>query len=229
MRFFALSLLVFISSLVLTTGRSAIAQELELDDGLTPQLEEPLEPVQPPEELIVPQVDDVPLANEAIKSEREQRIDDFFARLKKTRSPGAANRIASNIWSEWYRSGSASIDLLMEWSDAAMKRKDFNIALDLLDQVVTRNPEYAEGWNRRATLHFFMSNYNKSMTDIYKVLEIEPRHFGALSGMANILEQSGNKQAAFDAWQRVLEVYPAMQTGQNAIIRLADELGGDPA
>ncbi|WP_026480576.1 tetratricopeptide repeat protein [Ahrensia sp. 13_GOM-1096m] len=227
MRFFALPFSICFLSLVSITGSPAYAQER--DDELTLPFDEPLESVQPPDDSIIPQVDDVPLASEAVKSEREKRIDDFFTQLKKTRSPGAANRLASNIWSEWFRSGSASIDLLMHWSDEATKRKDFNIALDLLDQVITRQPDYAEGWNRRATLHYAMSNYNKSMADIQKVLALEPRHFGALSGMANILEQSGNKQAALDAWQRVLDVYPAMRPGQNAVIRLYDELSGDPA
>lgn len=226
MRFFALPFSICFLSLVSITGSPAYAQAL--DDELTLPFDEPLESVQPPDDSIIPQVDDVPLASEAVKSEREKRIDDFFTQLKKTRSPGAANRLASNIWSEWFRSGSASIDLLMHWSDEATKRKDFNIALDLLDQVITRQPDYAEGWNRRATLHYAMSNYNKSMADIQKVLALEPRHFGALSGMANILEQSGNKQAALDAWQRVLDVYPAMRPGQNAVIRLYDELSGDP-
>lgn len=226
MRFFALSLSICLSLLVLTGGSLAYAQEM--DDGIIQPFDEELEPVQPSDDSIIPQVDDVPPASEAVKSEREKRIDDFFDRLKKTRSPGAAKRLANNIWSEWFRSGSASIDLLMEWSDEATKRKDYHIDLDLLDQVTTRQPDYAEGWNRRATLHFIMSNYNKSMADIQKVLELEPRHFGALSGMANILERSGNKQAALDAWQRVLEVYPAMRSGQNAIIRLYDELSGDP-
>lgn len=227
MRFFALPFSICFLSLVSITGSPAYAQSL--DDELTLPFDEPLESVQPPDDSIIPQVDDVPLASEAVKSEREKRIDDFFTQLKKTRSPGAANRLASNIWSEWFRSGSASIDLLMHWSDEATKRKDFNIALDLLDQVITRQPDYAEGWNRRATLHYAMSNYNKSMADIQKVLALEPRHFGALSGMANILEQSGNKQAALDAWQRVLDIYPAMRPGQNAVIRLYDELSGDPA
>ncbi|WP_018689151.1 tetratricopeptide repeat protein [Ahrensia kielensis] len=227
MRFFALPFSICFLSLVSTTGSPVYAQAL--DDELTLPFDEPLESVQPPDDSIIPQVDDVPLASEAVKSEREKRIDDFFTQLKKTRTPGAANRLASNIWSEWFRSGSASIDLLMQWSDEATKRKDFNIALDLLDQVITRQPDYAEGWNRRATLHYAMSNYNKSMADIQKVLALEPRHFGALSGMANILEQSGNKQAALDAWQRVLDIYPAMRPGQNAVIRLYDELSGDPA
>ncbi|MEM5501792.1 hypothetical protein WNY59_09330 [Ahrensia kielensis] len=227
MRFFALPFSICFLSLVSITGSPAYAQSL--DDELTLPFDEPLESVQPSDDSIIPQVDDVPLASEAVKSEREKRIDDFFTQLKKTRSPGAANRLASNIWSEWFRSGSASIDLLMHWSDEATKRKDFNIALDLLDQIITRQPDYAEGWNRRATLHYAMSNYNKSMADIQKVLALEPRHFGALSGMANILEQSGNKQAALDAWQRVLDVYPAMRPGQNAVIRLYDELSGDPA
>ena len=228
MRFFALTFSILMSSAVLTAGNQAAAQDGQFEDELVPPLIEPQEPAAPDEEAITPQVDDVPLADEDTRSEREKQLDDLFTRLKKTRSERAATRIAGNIWSQWFRSGSASIDLLMEWSNEASQRKDYNIALDLLDQVTTRQPEYAEGWNRRATLHFSMSNYGKSMSDIQKVLALEPRHFGALSGMAIILERSGRKEAALDAWSRTLSVYPAMRSAQDAVIRLSDELGGDP-
>ena len=62
-----------------------------------------------------------------------------------------------------------------------------------------------------------------------EALRLEPRHFGALSGLAAILERNGNKEAALRAWERALEVYPAMKSAQDAVIRLSDELGGDPA
>jgi len=185
---------------------------------------EVVEPVQPDREAIVPPTDDVPL----VDNDTGERLDALFAELKRTPDPRIAKPIADGIWSEWFRSGSASIDLMMQWSNQAMADRRYEMALDFLDQVVVRAPDYAEGWNRRATLHFTMDNYAKSMTDIHKVLELEPRHFGALSGMATILERSGNARAALVVWQRTLEVYPAMQSAQDAVIRLTDELAGDP-
>ena len=203
--------------------KSAMAQELELEEPPLP------DPEQPDEDAIQPDIDDVPLVSEDSRTQAEMRLAKLFKDLKKTRNNRAAKRISDQIWSEWFRSGSASIDLMMKWSNEAVAKEKYNIALDYLDQVVTLKPEFAEGWNRRATLHYTMSNFNKSMADIQKVLALEPRHFGALSGMATILERSGKKQAALKAWQRALSVYPAMPSGQAAIIRLSEELEGDPA
>ena len=75
-----------------------------------------------------------------------------------------------------------------------MDEQKFDVALDFLDQIVTLSPDYAEGWNRRATVHFMMQNYGKSMSDIDHTLQLEPRHFGALSGMAQIMKNTGRKE-----------------------------------
>ncbi|MCR9124235.1 MAG: tetratricopeptide repeat protein [Phyllobacteriaceae bacterium] len=183
------------------------------------------EPEQPQDEALLPPIDDVPLVDDG----RADRLDELFAELKRTPDARRAGGVADAIWAQWHRSGSASIDLMMKWAnDAAGKRRNA-MALDFLDQVVIRAPDFAEGWNRRATLHFSMNNYAKSMNDIHKVLALEPRHFGALSGMATILERTGNKAAALEAWQRALTVYPAMRSAQEAVIRLSDDLAGEPA
>ena len=112
----------------------------------------------------------------------EDRLDELFCELKRERNEKAAERIAQRIGEEWIKSGSASIDLMMLWAKTAMDAKKFDVALDFLDQVVTLSPTYAEGWNRRATVHFMMQNYRKSMADIDQTLQLEPRHFGALVG-----------------------------------------------
>jgi hypothetical protein len=89
----------------------------------------------------------------------QSKLDSLFSDLKRERNEKAAERIAGRIWEEWGRSGSASIDLMMEWSKTAMDGQKFDVALDFLDQVVTMRPTYAEGWNRRATVHFLMNNF----------------------------------------------------------------------
>ncbi|MEL6201474.1 MAG: hypothetical protein AAFR39_03860 [Pseudomonadota bacterium] len=187
------------------------------------------EPILPDEQAIVPPADDVPTPQARDEAEGEDRLDRLFAELKRTRNPRAAKPLADGIWAEWRRSGSATTDLYVEWANTALERDQYNVALDFLDQVVLRDPNYAEGWNRRATLHFHMANFKKSMNDIARVLELEPRHFGALSGMAAILERNGNLAAALDAWTRVAELYPAMESAQSAIERLSEELADDPA
>ena len=124
---------------------------------------------------------------------KQAHLDQLFSDLKRERNEKAAERIAGNIWSEWFQSGSASIDLMMIWSQKAIEGQKFDVALDFLDQVVTLQPTYAEGWNRRATVHFMMKNYGKSMSDIDHTLQLEPRHFGALSGLAQIMALTGHK------------------------------------
>lgn len=155
------------------------------------------------------------------------KLDSLFAELKRERNEQAAERIAGKIWQEWFQSGSASVDLMMQWSQTAMNEEKFDIALDFLDQVVTLKPAYAEGWNRRATVHFMMQHYGKSMADIDRTLQLEPRHFGALSGMGQIMKNTGRKQLALDAYQRVLDIYPMMRSAQTEVATLSEELTGE--
>ena len=157
----------------------------------------------------------------------ENRLDKLFADLKRERNEKAAERIAGQIWEEWFKSGSASIDLMMMWAQNAMEAQKYDVALDFLDEIITLQPTYAEGWNRRATLHFMMSNYSKSMSDIDHTLSLEPRHFGALSGMAQILKASGKKELALRAYQQVLDIYPMMRSAQNEVATLSEELAGE--
>jgi len=158
---------------------------------------------------------------------KQAHLDKLFSDLKRERNEKAAERIAGNIWNEWFQSGSASIDLMMQWSQKAIENQKFDVALDFLDQVVTLQPTYAEGWNRRATVHFMMKNYGKSMSDIEHTLQLEPRHFGALSGLAQIMALTGHKQSALEAWQKVLAIYPMMRSAQNQVATLSEELAGE--
>ena len=162
-----------------------------------------------------------------VEATPQNKLDGLFTELKRERNEKAAERIAGRIWEEWGRSGSASIDLMMEWSKTAMDGRKFDVALDFLDQVVTMRPTYSEGWNRRATVHFMMNNFSKSMSDINQTLRLEPRHFGALAGMAEILKNGGKKELALNAWQRVLDVYPMMRSAQTEVATISEELAGE--
>ena len=157
---------------------------------------------------------------------KAQKLDALFADLKRAKSAAVAEGVASRIWESWNDSGSASINLLMQWSQEAMDRQRFPVALDFLDQVVVLKPTYAEGWNKRATLHFMMNNYSKSMADIEKTLKLEPRHFGALSGMGHIFLALERKELALKAYERALEIYPMMRGVQKQVGEIADELSG---
>ncbi|WP_047456954.1 hypothetical protein [Rhizobium rhizogenes] len=156
----------------------------------------------------------------------KQQIDNLFIALKRQRDPDQANLIADQIRTEWSDSGSATINLLMQWADKAVQEKRNPAAMDFLDQVISLKPDYAEGWNRRATLNYAIGDYRKSMEDIDQVLRIEPRHFGALAGMAAILTEAGRDEMALKAWERFLEIYPANRAAQEQVNTLSEKIAG---
>ncbi|NDV87143.1 tetratricopeptide repeat protein [Aurantimonas aggregata] len=156
----------------------------------------------------------------------ERTIDGLFAELRKEPDEGKARLIASRIERQWRRSGSATIDLLMLRAAKAMSEEDSAAARDLLDQALVLAPDYAEAWNRRATLSFTTDDWGKSLADIEQTLLREPRHWGALMGLATILERTGHKDKALEAYMQVLSVYPSLKSAQDAAGRLSDELVG---
>ncbi|MEM9331975.1 MAG: tetratricopeptide repeat protein [Pseudomonadota bacterium] len=158
--------------------------------------------------------------------ETSDPLEKLFEKLKKDPKASSAGATARMIWREWSFSGSKSIDLLMNWAIVAMGREEYAKAEDLLDQVVVLAPDYAEGWNRRATLYYTMDDFSRSLADIETTLALEPRHFGALSGLAVIMQRVGNDKAALKAWYKVLEIYPANPQAQQSVITLEEKLAG---
>lgn len=154
------------------------------------------------------------------------RLDELFAKLKTESRAASAGRIARQIVGVWSDSGSDTINLLMQWSAEAIGRQEYATAQDLLEQVTTLKPDYAEGWNRRATLYFMMSDYTRSLADIERTLRLEPRHFGALSGLAAILQKASRNRQALDTWYRVLSIYPANRQAQKTVEELEEKLAG---
>ncbi|MCO7726739.1 tetratricopeptide repeat protein [Brucella intermedia] len=154
----------------------------------------------------------------------EERLDKLFADLRRTTDEAKARRIASQINTLWSQSGSATVDLLMQWANAAMLERRYPSAIDFLNEAIALDPEYAEAWNRRATVYFLQKDYAHAMYDINRTLELEPRHYGALTGMAAILRLRGLKEQALKAYEQALIVYPMMRDAQKNFNDLADEL-----
>ncbi|MGK6311956.1 hypothetical protein [Neorhizobium sp. DT-125] len=154
-------------------------------------------------------------------------LDPLFEALKRERDADKARGIATQIMTDMNESGSATVDLLMQWAATAIKEKRNAAALDFLDQVTLLDPAYPEGWNRRATLHYTMGNSRKSMADIAEVLKREPRHFGAIAGLAGILMENGRDELALKAWEDYLAVYPADRDAQEAVTKLSEKIAGN--
>lgn len=167
-----------------------------------------------------------PAGQQDVSASPKQHIDDLFMALKRERDPDKAAAIANQIKLAWESSGSATVDLLMQWANQAISDKRNPAAFDFLDQVIALKPDYAEGWNRRATLNYALGDYRKSMADIEQVLRLEPRHFGALAGMAAILGENGKDRQTLEVWQRLLAVYPASRAAQQQVDQLTEKLAG---
>ena len=156
----------------------------------------------------------------------QKGVDELITELKRERDPEAANRLTGEIMAAWNDSQSPTIDLLMQWATTAASEKRNAAALDFLDQAIVLNPDFVGAWNQRATLHYTMGNYRKAIADINRVLELEPRHFGALAGLAAILGERGSEAMALKAWERYLGIYPADRQAQEIVSKLSEKLAG---
>jgi tetratricopeptide (TPR) repeat protein len=156
----------------------------------------------------------------------KQHLDDLFTALRRQHDPDQAAGIANQIKMQWSQSGSATVDLLMQWAAKAVVEKRNPAAFDFLDQVIALKPDYVEGWNQRATLNYALGDYNKSMADIEQVLRLEPRHFGALAGMAAIFSETGKDEQTLKIWERFLAIYPASRAAQDQVDKLTEKLAG---
>jgi tetratricopeptide (TPR) repeat protein len=105
-----------------------------------------------------------------------------------------------------------------------MLEKRYTSALDFLNEAIALNPDYAEAWNRRATVYFLRNDYAHAMYDINRTLELEPRHYGALTGMAEILRARGLKEQALKAYEQALQINPMMRDAQKSLLDLTEEL-----
>jgi len=148
--------------------------------------------------------------------------------LKSAKDSATARMLEVEVWSAWTNSGDSEIDALMAKAGALMQASALDEALAVLDSVVVKAPGFAEGWNQRATLLYMMNDFDGSLADITHVLALEPRHFGALSGIGLIRVAKGDKLGAVAAYKKVLEIDPMNSGAKASIEALAKTLDGAP-
>jgi tetratricopeptide (TPR) repeat protein len=163
---------------------------------------------------------------EAPEPDPATRLEGLFEALKSTADPDAAKNAENDIVKLWLESGSDTVDLLMTWALGAMEEKNYALALDYLDRVIAMKPGYAEGWNKRATVHFLIDDYPKAIADIEQTLALEPRHFGALSGLGTIMRDIGDDDRAVTAYRYALEIDPHLDSVKDALKEIEDEKAG---
>ncbi|MDP3255801.1 MAG: tetratricopeptide repeat protein [Bosea sp. (in: a-proteobacteria)] len=156
-------------------------------------------------------------------------LERLFERLAAAKSPEEAKGIANLIQRRWARSGSATADLLMTRAQTAMKEKRLELAIELLDRVISLDPDWAEGWNQRANALFLAGDPIRSIIDIGETLKREPRHYGAMMGLGTILRQQGDDKRAMVAYRRALEIYPQLEAVKSAVDALKTEVDGRDA
>ena len=138
----------------------------------------------------------------------DERLEELFDRLRVTADPLEAQIIEVQIWQIWTDSGRDEINALVEEGSRSMAQGLLKEAIAIFDRVVTTHPDFAEGWNKRATAHYLNGDYTASMIDIERTLALEPRHFGAISGMGLIFMARGDETNALRAFEEVLKVHP---------------------
>ena len=162
----------------------------------------------------------VPFKNLSPHELRDETLDRLFAGLRTASSEQAAKATEQKIWELWSRSDSATAEVLLGQAVVAMNASDNAASLEILDRIIAAYPAFAEAWNKRATLQFMLGNYNASLSDIEKVLDLEPRHFGALAGRGMIYERQGKWGLALDAFREALSMNPNMTGVKNAVHEL---------
>lgn len=162
----------------------------------------------------------------ALSFVRRHTLDGLYTKLAAASDADESKGLATLIAEIWMRSGSDTANLLMQRAAQAVDKKDYPLALKLLDRIVDLKPGWAEGWNKRASVRYVTGNYDGSMEDVEHVLKLEPKHFGALEGMAAILQKTGFPKRALEIYRRALEIYPHQPDVEKVVEKLTLEVEG---
>ncbi len=135
-------------------------------------------------------------------------IDELFQELRVADNEAEANQISNQIWSYWFNPTDPKLATRMSVASNLIGEGLFDAALDELSEIVEAYPDYAEGWNQRATLNYRLDNLEASLADIEHVLAIEPRHYGALAGRVLIYLKQGRQAEALAQMIAALAIHP---------------------
>lgn len=163
-----------------------------------------------------------------VRTGNSTSLDALFQRLQTTDDDEEAHLIEVTIRHVWAQSGRQTVDVLMKRAAESVHAGHTADALAALDQVVSVAPDYVEGWNLRATVHYLRDEYGEAVADIEHVLALEPRHFGALVGLGRILLELEDKKAALRAFDAALALNPHLADIRKQSNELREQLAGIP-
>jgi tetratricopeptide (TPR) repeat protein len=150
--------------------------------------------------------------------------EDEAVQVLRSDDPAAAAAAANTLWELWHVSGDPEIDRLLRRGIASMERGDLLAAEAVFTDVIRRAPDYAEGWNKRATARYLDGNHAAAIADCEETLARKPYHFGALSGQGLCHMALGQHKQAADLFRRTLAIYPHLEAARRNLAAVLGEM-----
>jgi tetratricopeptide (TPR) repeat protein len=164
-----------------------------------------------------------PLDDPAVRAEL---LKELYARLRSAKDAKAAEPISEAIEQAWRRSGSDTVDLLMTRVDTFVLQADLDLAMKVLDAVTELAPEHSEGWHQRGLVHVMQNELDQAIADLRRSLAMEPNNYKAQRDLGAVLQQSGDRRGALEAYRKALAINPFMEQTKRAEEQLSHELEG---
>ena len=159
----------------------------------------------------------------ANSEERELELNKLFNQLKNNSNASMAFEVEMKIWNIWSTHPSQeNLTQLLANGSNLMTQHKLNKAYETFSKVISLDPNWAEGWNKRATVLYMLERYEESQEDINEVLKLEKRHFGALSGQGLVQIELKNYERAINSYKEVQKIYPSMQSPKIMIPQLKE-------
>jgi tetratricopeptide (TPR) repeat protein len=156
----------------------------------------------------------------ALPARAQSAVDALFEKLQETQNPIEARQLERKIWEAWSKSESDTLDALMQGGVTVLEKGDYARAQEIFSTMIELKPDYAEAYNKRASVRFLAGDYAGSVADIERTLKLEPRHFGALAGLGTIMERLDNLDEALRAYRRALAANPHLNDGADKLKEL---------
>ena len=163
-------------------------------------------------------------SNFAQADQKDERLIELFDKLFLSTNNMEASKLLFNIWDIWSIADNQETQIIFDEANQFMDVGELDNAIELFTKVIKQSPEFAEGWNKRATVYFLKGELNKSISDIEKTLNLEPRHFGALDGLAEIYLMQDDLVGAAVIYRRILEIIPSSKKSQDRLKLINDLL-----
>lgn len=161
----------------------------------------------------------------AAADQNDARLAPLFEILRSAATPDRIGYAERFIWAIWHESGREDVDRLMEAGIEEMGSGRLRESVATFTRIVDLAPGFAEGWNKRATAYYLAGDLDASIRDVERTLALEPRHFGALSGLGLIYLAKDDEPGALRAFEATLEVHPRAPAARRHVLRLRAKLG----